>query len=197
MSRGKAIITLEGHSSAVRCVAFSPDGNRLATGTGDVDGQDETVKIWDLNLDVLIRHAQENRLAGLTLPQLQAYNLELLLDFHPDNETKLIATREVWQIKAFADLAAVQAAGSTILSNVEPSFARAERLYAAALALQDEVFIRENYADALRRWAVVCKSNGLEGQGSSLEAKAKWGWTEKEITNILLSVALSQNCIVI
>ena len=133
-----------------------------------------------MNLDVLIRHAQENRLAGLTLPQLQAYNLELLLDFHPDNETKLIATREVWQIKAFADLAAEQAGSSTVLVKVEPSFARAERLYAAALALQDEVFIRENYADTLRRWAEVCKSNRQEDKAKELEAKADGVWTEKK-----------------
>ncbi|KAK3349887.1 beta transducin-like protein HET-E2C [Lasiosphaeria hispida] len=34
--------TLEGHDSSVRSVAFSPDGQQLASGSGD-----ETIKIWD------------------------------------------------------------------------------------------------------------------------------------------------------
>ena len=40
----RATATLEGHGAAILCCNFSPDGKRLATGSGD-----HTVRFWDLN----------------------------------------------------------------------------------------------------------------------------------------------------
>src|SRR6266540_29533 len=40
---GELLHTLEGHEEAVTCLAFSPDGKMLATGSPD-----RTVRLWDV-----------------------------------------------------------------------------------------------------------------------------------------------------
>ena len=43
--------TLRGHSAAVNSVAFSPDGTRVVSASGDEedeDSSDNTVRIWDI-----------------------------------------------------------------------------------------------------------------------------------------------------
>jgi WD40 repeat protein len=39
---GGEVLALSGHTSIVLAVAFSPDGKRIATGSGD-----RTIKLWD------------------------------------------------------------------------------------------------------------------------------------------------------
>ncbi len=170
LDSGKALTTLEGHTNSVTSVAFSPDGKRLATGSAD-----NSAKIWILQPDTLIQHWQRKKQVGLLLPQLQQYNLQTLLDQHSDNEAKLIATKEVWQITHFADLYANQAQGSNILTRVEPLYARADRLYAAALRLQEEAYIRQNYQAMLENWAKVYRENGMQEKAAEVEGKGKGG----------------------
>jgi len=171
LSTGRMLLNLT-DTSSIWSVAFSPDGKRLATGSGD-----NSAKIWEISPEGIIYEANKNRrLSPLSGPQLASYNLETLLDLHPDNEAKLIATREVWQIKAFADLAAAQAEGSNVLSRVEAPYARANRLYAAALAIQDEPLIKMDWAKMLRKWAAVYRDDGKEGKAKELEKKADGLW---------------------
>jgi WD40 repeat protein len=47
MSRFNAVPTLRGHTGAVLCVAFSPDGSRVASGSFD-----NTITLWDVNRGV-------------------------------------------------------------------------------------------------------------------------------------------------
>ena len=44
VSKFKCLETLKGHSYGVLSVAYSPDGTKIISGSGD-----ETVKIWDAN----------------------------------------------------------------------------------------------------------------------------------------------------
>jgi len=40
--------TLRGHSAAVNSVAFSPDGTRVVSASGELEKSDNTVRIWDV-----------------------------------------------------------------------------------------------------------------------------------------------------
>src|SRR5690606_13931143 len=153
----------------------SSDGKKFSTGS-----EDKTFKVWDIDSEQIQKRWQESGpQAELILPQLQKYHLQNLLNLRPENEAKLIATKEEWQIKAFADLDASEAAGSNILERGEPLYARADRLYTAALELQDEELIRRDYSKMLKSWAAVYQSDGQERKAKELEEKADGLWNEK------------------
>ena len=44
--RDRALLELKGHTFQLNCVAFSPDGTRIATGSDD-----KTAKVWGLAAD--------------------------------------------------------------------------------------------------------------------------------------------------
>ena len=46
--RFSGLCTLRGHSAAVNSVAFSPDGTRVVSASGEYGDSDNTVRIWDV-----------------------------------------------------------------------------------------------------------------------------------------------------
>jgi WD40 repeat protein len=48
---GRLMVSLKGHEGKVMCLAFSPDGTRLATGS-----HDRTVRLWDVTRYLLKTH---------------------------------------------------------------------------------------------------------------------------------------------
>jgi WD40 repeat protein len=45
---GGELAVLRGHESSVKCVAYSPDGQRIVSGSGDLGERDNTVRVWDV-----------------------------------------------------------------------------------------------------------------------------------------------------
>lgn len=144
---GRIILTLRGHSNFVTSVAFSPDGKRLASSS--LDG---SLKIWEISTERLVRKGLENLKVGImTASQLESYNLSHLLDVFPDNETKLLATGETWQIAAFADLYAQKIAQTGFPKKAD--YERATRLYRACLSHNvDNPYFEKKLIDLEQVW---------------------------------------------
>jgi WD40 repeat protein/predicted Ser/Thr protein kinase len=77
LCRGDQLATLPGHEGTVTCAAFSPDGNRLATGS-----HDGTVKIWDA--------AQHTCLATLKVTPIAVWSVT----FTPDGKSLVAGCNE-------------------------------------------------------------------------------------------------------
>jgi WD40 repeat protein len=147
LSTGKAMFRLEGHDDEVFSIVFLPDGQSLVTSA------DDTIKVWNLvSPQQISSNGVSIKTAALSTRELSDYNLENLLDQKPNNEAKLIATGEIWQIFAFAQLYADKIAFS-IPHRVD--YERAKRLYQACLNLpgyEDYFYFKEKLAELEKAW---------------------------------------------
>jgi WD40 repeat protein len=80
---GKDLLTLQGHSEAVTCVTFSPDGDRIVS-----SGRDNIVKVWDAK-------------TGQDLLTLQGHTLQVNSVTFSPNGTRIVSgsfdrTVKVW-----------------------------------------------------------------------------------------------------
>jgi WD40 repeat protein len=65
---GREVFTLKGHKACVWSVAFSPDGKRLASASGEMSGEGPgEVKLWDLatGYEVLTLHGHPCTVYGV------------------------------------------------------------------------------------------------------------------------------------
>ena len=84
---GRELLTLKGHSGAIDSVAFSPDGQRIVTGSAD-----HTAKVWDAA-------------SGRELLTLKGHSGHVLaVAFSPDGQRILTGSRDgtarVWEAAA-------------------------------------------------------------------------------------------------
>ena len=115
LCRGQQLATLTGHERTVTCAAFSPGGNRLATG-----GMDGVAKIWDVR--------EHKCLATLTVTSQAVWSIA----FTPDgqflmtgsNEKVELRDTDSWRVRSSfpGQLAALSRTGSLMVTTESSPF---------------------------------------------------------------------------
>ncbi|MEH2385734.1 MAG: hypothetical protein V7K14_08075 [Nostoc sp.] len=100
---GGQIHTLQGHSSWVKSVAFSPDGKTLASGNDD-----KTIKLWDVKTGAQIRTLQGH--SGLVYSVAFSPDGKILASGSSDNTIKL------WDVTTGAQIHTIQAHSDSLRS---------------------------------------------------------------------------------
>jgi len=130
---GAEVLQLSGHTAPINCVAVSPDGKHLATGSDDT-----TVILWDLA--AAWHETAANFPAGKARPKAD----DLLRDLHRDGAT---AYRALWALAAEGDKV-LPLIKRDLLCNLKSDDERISRLI-AVLADPDET-VRDAALKALR-----------------------------------------------
>ena len=125
---GRLILNKLANEKTIQSLSISKDGSMIASGSTD-----NKIRIWCLSPDIImsVKNRKDKFVSFLSAAQLSDYNLEPLLNIHPDNEQKLLATHETQQIAAFADLYAQNISQTGFPKKAD--YDRATRLYQACL----------------------------------------------------------------
>jgi WD40 repeat protein len=87
---GKLLRTLEGHTDGTGCVAFSPDGTRLASGGGDEASNSGEVKIWNAETgEQLLAMKHGSGLEGISAVTFSPDGQRLASASHDDRTVKI------------------------------------------------------------------------------------------------------------
>jgi WD40 repeat protein len=96
LASGQEVATLQGHAESTLCLAFSPDGRLLASGSGDRwSDDDHTVRIWDVATARELRRFEAHR------------GMVNAIAFTPDGRSVVSASEDatalVWEISDLTD----------------------------------------------------------------------------------------------
>lgn len=150
LASGAAVLTLSGHTSAVRCIAWSPDGAFLVTGAGETNGNDNSARLWSAatgqQLHVLTGHS--------------AYVFSVAVS--PDSQ--LIATGagdntiRIWHA----------ATGSLLRTLTGPSWP----ITSLAFSPDGQTLVSSDIGGPLRRWDVSTGVATVVGDGGAVGARS-------------------------
>jgi WD40 repeat protein len=137
VATGKTVVTLKGHTSVIRAVAFSPDGARVLTGSND-----RTARMWDAA-------------TGKTILTLRHTDGVTAVAFSPDGARVLTGcwdkTARLWDAATGKTIATLEGHtgivlsvafspdGARVLTGSADQTARLWPLFSSAQALVDEV----------------------------------------------------------